>query len=191
MFNDLTIVIPIKKPPNLDLFISENRTLLQSSAHKIIIDSGGGRQFRDAHGLGFLPLIYEAKDIPLWEARKFGYNHTVTPFILNIDCDVVLPLEYIEDALLHLQNDKAEAIAIHFEPIKTGHLEFGTSTWKANVLRKLYDYSRVQHGEFVKIGANIWTGLSSGFCECTYMWSKLLNSGGRLETLCYRAKHLK
>jgi glycosyltransferase involved in cell wall biosynthesis len=188
----LTIIIPIKNPPNLDLFIAQNKLLLQSEAHKIIVDSGGGSKFQNARDLGFLPLLYVSRNLSLWEARKFGYEHTVTLFILNLDCDVVLPFEYVQEAILNLQNDKADAIAIQFDPVKTGHLEFGTSIWKTPLLKKLYDYPPKPVEKLIKVGKQEWvTAFQCGFCECTYMWSKLIASGGRLETLPYRAKHLK
>jgi len=191
-FEDLTIVIPIKNPPNLDLFIEENRALLQSRAHKIVIDSGGGNRFQNAHDLGFLPLLYEGRDVSLWEARKFGYEYAVTPFTLNLDCDVVLPLQYVEDALVLLRSSEVAAVAIHFDPVKTGHLEFGTSLWKTTILKKLYDYPPAPVEKLIKVGKQEWvTAFQCGFCECSYMWSKLLNSGGKLESLLYRAKHLK
>ena len=189
---DLTIVIPIKDPPNLDRFITENSALLKSQAHKIIVDSGGGNKFQDARSLGFLPLLYEGRDISLWEARKFGYEYAVTPFTLNLDCDVVPPMAYIQEALTLLRTDKANAVSIHFEPIYTGHLEFGVSIWKTDILRKLYDYPPKQVEKLIKVGKQEWvTAFQCGFCECSYMWSRLLNSGGRLETLPYKAKHLK
>jgi hypothetical protein len=188
---ELTIVIPIKNPPNLELFINENSDLLKSTAHKIIIDSGGGEAFRKARDLGFLPLLYEARDLPFWEARKFGYGYAVTPFTLNLDCDVVPPIAYIEDALALLM-EKADAVSIHFEPIHTGHLEFGVSMWKTSVLIKLYDYPPRPVEKLIKVGKQEWVAaFQCGFCECSYMWSRLLNSGGRLETLPYKAKHLK
>ena len=192
-FADLTIVIPIKNPPNLDLFIKENKALLRSEARKIVIDSDGGNQFQNARSLGFLPLLYEGRDVPLWEARKIGYEYTVTPFILNLDCDVVLPLEYVDNALLLLREGKADAVAIHFDPVKTGHLEFGTSLWKTDILKKLYDYniSLISDGKIVKVGSMAYSTLNNGWCECTYMWRKLKANGYKLETLPMRAKHLR
>lgn len=192
-FKDLTIVIPIKNPPNLGLFINENRNLLVSEACKIIIDSGGGSRFKDARKLGFFPLLYEERNISLWEARKYGYNHAVTPFTLNLDCDVVPPIAYIQETLALLREDKADAVSIHFDPIHTGHLEFGVSIWKTDIVRKLYDYPPKPVEKLIKVGEQEWvTAFQCGFCECSYMWSRLLSSGGRLETLPhYRAKHLK
>lgn len=191
MLNNLTIVIPINNPPNLELFINENRDLLRSAAHKIIIDSGGGQIFRDARKLGFLPLLYEAIDLSFWEARKFGYQYVVTPFTLNLDCDVVPPMAYINEAL-ELLRGKVDAVSIHFEPIHTGHLEFGVSMWKTEILKKLYDYPPKPVDKLVKVGKQEWVAAFQwGFCECSYMWSRLLNSGGRLETLPHRARHLK
>ena len=191
-FDDLTIVIPIKKPRNLDAFISGNKTLLQSKAPKIIVDSGGGQIFQQAHELGFLPLIYEARDMMLWEARKWGYSYTVTSLILNLDSDVIPSIEYINEAYKILEEDKADAISTHFEPIHTGHLEFGVSMWKTEILKRLYDYPPKPVEKLIKVGQQEWvTAFQCGFCECSYLWAKLIRSGGRLETLPMRAIHLK
>jgi hypothetical protein len=190
-FEQLSCVIPIKNPLVLNEFITENEVLLKSRMHKIIVDSGGGSLFRDAHKLGFLPLIYEARNVPLWEARKLGYTYVVTPYVLNLDCDVVPPIQYVQDALDLLEKGIC-AVSIHFEPVYTGHLEFGVSMWKTGVLRSLYDYPPKPVEKLIKVGKQEWvTAFQCGFCECSYMWSRLINSGGRLETLPYRAKHLK
>lgn len=184
-FSSLTIVVPVKNPPNLEFFINSMEWLLKPNL-LIVVDSGGGQPLRK-----FCWKYFE-KDCRMWEARRLGYDEVGTEFTLNLDCDVVLPLEYVKDALQVLQEDKADAVAVHFNPIKTGHLEFGTSIWNTEILRRLYDYPPKAVDKLIKVGERQWvTAFQSGFCECSYMWSRLINSGGRLETLPIRAKHLR
>jgi hypothetical protein len=183
--HDLTIVTPVKSPRHLDLFIKANEWLLNPNL-VIVIDSGGGEQLRE------YCWRYLQKDVSLWEARKLGYSQVNTKITLNLDCDVVPTLEYVKEAYETLEEDKAEAVSIHFDPIHTGHLEFGVSMWKTEWLKKLYDYPPKPVEKLIKVGKQEWVvAFQSGFCECSYMWSKLLSHGGRLETLPYRAKHLK
>lgn len=183
MFRDLTVVIPVKEPPNLPLFINSMKWLLLNSK-VITCDSGGGKCLQE------FSWKYIQKQVSMWIARRICYELVETPYTLNLDCDVYLPHEYVLLALETLRTDKAEAIAIHFDPLKTGHLEFGTSLWKSEVLKKLYDYCLEKHQNVVKVGEMLTT-VKTGFCECAYMWRKLKLSGGRLETLPFRAKHLK
>lgn len=184
-FEDLTIVTPIKNPLNLELFIKSMEWLLKKPNLLIVVDSGGGEALRK------FCWRYFQKDCRMWEARKLGYAEVKTEFTLNLDSDTVLPLKYMEEALNLLKSDKAEAVAIDYEKLQ-GHYAFGTSIWKTEILRKLYDYPPNPVEKLIKVGKQEWvTAFQCGFCECTYMWSRLLGSGGRLETLPYRAKHLK
>jgi glycosyltransferase involved in cell wall biosynthesis len=183
----LSVVIPVKNSPSLEVFIKGNLRLLENN-EVIVVDSGGGEQLEK------LCTKYIKKDVSFWEARKLGYAHVSTQHILNLDCDVVVPEGYVEDALALLQN-KAEAVSIFYEDVNhcQGALEYGVSMWKTQVLRQLYDFSldKVMDGKIVKVGSMAYSTLNHGWCECTYMWRKLKLSGGRLETLPYRAKHLK
>jgi len=185
---NLTIVIPVKKPPKIDVFIKDNLWLLEN-AETIVVDSGGGERLEQ------FSKIYVKKEVPFWEARKIGYGRVQTKHILNLDADVIVPKGYVEDALALLQN-KADAVSIFYEDVNhcQGALEYGVSMWKTQVLRELYDFSmdKVMDGRIVKVGSMAYSTLHHGWCECTYMWRKLKNAGGRLETLpYYRAKHLK
>lgn len=183
----LSIVIPIKNPPDLDCFIKGN-TLIFSEHPPIVIDSGGGE------ALEKFASIYKKENLKFWEARKLGYSFADTPYVLNLDADVIVPNVYIEEAVKLLET-KAEAVSIFYEDVAhcQGALEFGCSIWKTEILKKLYDFSMntVTDGKIVKVGSMAYSTLNHGWCECTYLWRKLKNSGGRLETLPYRAKHLK
>jgi hypothetical protein len=167
MFNNLTVVIPVKcKPEHLIPFMKEMGWLFKS-AKTIVIDSGGGENLKAySH-------VYIKKDVPLWEARRLGYDAADTKFILNLDSDTILSKKYINEALNLLEKTESIAVAIDYEECQ-GHYAFGTSLWKTPWLKKLYD----------------WTN-HKRVCECLYMWWKIHQVRQRLETLPYRAKHLK
>lgn len=182
---NLTIVIPVKNPPNINMLIEKMESLLKPNL-LVVIDSGGGDALRK------FCWKYFQKKCSMWEARKRGYSEVKTPFTLNLDSDTVLPKGYVEEALDKLMKDEAEAVAIDYETLQ-GHYAFGTSMWKTEVLKKLYDFSMqlVSDGKIVKVGSQAYSTLNNGWCECTYMWRKLKQAGGILETLPMRAKHLK
>jgi len=181
--NTLTIVIPVKNPSCLDLFMEKNAKIF-SQYPLVVIDSGGGEKLKE------IATVYISKDLSLWEARKLGYEQVKTPYLLNLDVDVVPPEGYIESALAL----DADAITIFYEDVNhcQGALEYGVSIWKTEVLRSLYDYSTNRtFGDIVKVGSMHYSSLNNGWCECTYMWRRLKDNGYKLETLPMRAQHLK
>ena len=183
--HDLTIVIPVKNPPDLQRFVRENLEVL-SASKKVVVDSGRGEQ------LGRLPntLLFQ-KQVPMWEARRIGYEEVRTPFTLNLDADTILPNGYVLDSLNVLRKNSCDAVAIDYDPPQ-GHYAFGTSIWRTELLKKLYDYPPKAVEKLIKVGEQEWiTAFQNGFCECTYMWARLIRSAGRLETLGYKATHLK
>jgi len=183
-FENLTIVISTKNEKHLDMFIEQNFELLKDNI-LIVIDSGGGEKLRPYCSL------YLNERLSFWEARKLAYKHVTTKFVLNLDSDNVPPLDYVRQAMDLLRHDKAEAVAIDYEK-PLGHPAFGTSLWKIECLRQLYDFPPQNTDVAVKVGFQTWLITSENEnCECTYMWRKLKLSGGRLETLPFRAKHLK
>ena len=183
--HDLTIVIPVKDSPDLQRFVRENLEVL-STSKKVVVDSGRGEQ------LGRLPntLLFQ-KQVPMWEARRIGYEEVRTPFTLNLDADTILPNGYVQESLNILRKNLCDAVAIDYDPPQ-GHYAFGTSIWRTELLKKLYDYPPRAVKKLIKVGEQEWiTAFQNGFCECTYMWARLIRSGGRLETLGYKATHLK
>jgi len=183
----LSVVVPVKHPRNMEAFILGNTDLFKNT-FLIVVDSGGGEP------LSKIAKTYVRQDLKFWEARKLGYAHVETPYLLNLDSDVIVPYGYITDAL-NLLETKADAVSIFYEDIVhcQGALEFGASVWKTEVLRRLYDFSIdvVSDGKIVKVGSQAYSTLNNGWCECTYMFRKLKLVGGRLETLPFRAKHLR
>ena len=183
--HDLTIVIPIKDPPDLQRFVRENLEVL-SATKKVVIDSGRGEQ------LGRLPntLLFQ-KQVSMWEARRMGYEEVRAPFTLNLDADTILPNGYVQESLKVLRKNSCDAVAIDYDPPQ-GHYAFGTSIWRTDLLRKLYDYPPKAVEKLVRVGEREWvTAFQNGFCECTYMWARLIRSEGTLENLGYKATHIK
>jgi len=184
----LTIVVPVKNPPDLALFIQANKQLL-SKYPLIVIDSGKGKE------LAPLASTYLEKELSLWEARKLGYSQVKSPFILNLDSDVVLPEGYVEKALRILtSNENVGAVSIFFITSKhRGVLEFGASVWRTSLLKKLYDYNpqSLENNKVFQLSPNKFVIPSHGYCECLYMWEKLERTGFKLEPLPCRAVHLK
>jgi hypothetical protein len=183
--HDLTVVMPVRAPPDLDGFIKGNLSIL-SVTRKVVVDSGGGES------LGQLPnTLWLQRQVPMWEARRIGYEEVRTPFTLNLDADTILPNGYVLDSLNVLRKNSCDAVAIDYDPPQ-GHYAFGTSIWRTELLKKLYDYPPKTVEKLIKVGEQEWiTAFQNGFCECTYMWARLIRSGGRLETLGYKATHLK
>jgi len=183
---NLTILIPVKNPPCIDKFISENLHYF-NQYRIIVIDSGGGEKLRE------IATVYLNQDLSLTDARKLGITLTTTPFLLNLDCDVKIPEGYIEQSL-ELLKDDVGAVSIFYNNVNhcQGALEFGVSIWKTDILRNLYDFSfDIVVQDIVKVGEGFYSSLQSGWCECNYMWRKLKDNGLKLETLNIRAIHLK
>lgn len=187
IMTNLTIVVPVKEPPEvIDEFIEGNIDIL-SNYPMIVIDSGGGEKLRKM-ATKYVPINFSMTD-----ARRVGGQIVETKYVLHLDSDTILPKNYVRDALKILESDeKVVVVAIEYEKIQ-GHLALGTSIWRTEVFNKLYDFSfdKAVDGTIVKVGENIFATLDNGWCECSYMWRILKNRGYKMETLCYRAKHLK
>jgi len=168
VLSDLSVVIPVRDPPDLPQFIREMEWLLFRSS-LIVVDSGGGELLR-----GYT-TVYVSADMAMGEARKLGILVVKTPFTLNLDVDAVISPSYLEAALEILRNNLAEAVATSYESF-SHHYGFAGSLWKTDWLQRLYNYS---------------TRAASGVCECDHMWARLAEAGGRLKKLPKRAKHLR
>lgn len=166
---DLTIVIPVRESIKIIAkFINENKWLLQNSA-VVVIDREGGDI------LSYYADAYEIdRKSPFWEARRKGYKYVATKYILNLDAGAVVPINYVKRAIkLMDEDDTIAVVSLDWEKLY-GHLQFGVSIWRTNVLKELYDWDKTQ-----------------GWCECIYMWSKVHNIKMKIETLPYRAKRLR
>jgi hypothetical protein len=167
----LTIVIPCSENENLVKFIIQENKEIFSKYQLIIVNKMGGEPFQQ-----FKPLFFN-QDSSFWFARRFGYEFVKTKYTLNLDVDTILPQGYVEEGIKMLEsNEEISVVAIDYEePNNQGHLAFGTSIWRTEELRHLYDWRLAQDQ-------------SGKICECLYMWNKISN---RVGTLSMKAKHVK
>jgi len=147
----------------------------------IIVDRKGGDKFVQFEQQGNMDIQYFAQDTSFWFARRFGLEFVKTKYVLCLDVDTILPHQYIEQAIELLEKDsKIGAVALWYAlPDKQLHTAFGTSIWRTEELKKLYDWRLT----------NPPTDINK--CECEYMWGKLAKAGLRVETLSMKAIHLK
>ena len=186
----LTIITPIKcrHETILNEFLKANIPIFKSN-HFIVIDSGGGEIFNK------IADLYIAGKMTLWQARKFGYALVHTKYVMNLDCDVVVPDGYIKKALTMLEADeKLVAVSIFYDDVthNGGILEYGISIWRTDFLRENYDYDPAQiKSEVVKISDDNYILAGYPYCECMHMWRKVKQKGMKIETLPIRALHLR
>lgn len=191
----ISIVIPVLNPPAIKAFIDANLELL--IFHQVIvIDSGGGEY------LSKYADVYINEKMSLSDARKLGYQFADEEFTLNLDCDVVIPDGYIDEAvnILKLHHNVSTVSLFIDRPMHhMGILDFGCSLWKTKILKHLYDYGPhvYQKDEVVCLSQtnNAKHFVHAGFpyCECWYMWRKLKTAGYELDVIKEKlfAKHLK
>jgi hypothetical protein len=132
----------------------------------IVVDSQG------AEALKSHATVYIKKFLPLDQARSLAISKLETPYALMVDVDTHLPHNYIKEAYTLLLKE-ADVVAIDYNPPQ-GHLAFGASMWKTEVLKKLYDWR-----------------MGSKHCECIHMWNRIHQNKLKLATLPYTARHNK
>jgi hypothetical protein len=139
----------------------------------IVINKSGGEKFSTLHN-----AIVINQDTSLSFSRRFALEFVKEKYVLCLDVDTILPEDYIDKALKILESrPEVAVIAIDYEESQ-GHYAFGTSIWKTDVLKKLYDW-------------RLNNNTDSSMCECIYMWKKVRGNNYKIETLPMRAKHLK
>lgn len=146
----------------------------------IIVDKKGGEKFVQLEQQGNYDIQYFAQDTSFWFARRFGLEFVKTKYVLCLDVDTVLPPFYIESAISILEsNPEVGAIALDYAaPRHQNHLAFGTSIWRTEQLKELYDWKLNSNPENLP-------------CECKYMWNKVEKKGLKIMTLQMEATHLK
>jgi len=169
----VTIALPVFEEPEIVAkFIDGNKEILQKYP-VIIIDRKGGealKQYASFYRKTCCPTI----GLPLGRSRRFLIRRVQTEFTLNLDVDVLLPRNFVKESLQKFEEPKVAVVALDYEDPQ-GHLAFGPSIWRTEILQKLYD----------------WELLKTKKCECIYMWGKVRRAKYRIETLGMRAKHLK
>lgn len=169
MKDKITTVLPVnEKEKIVEQFIEGNKTLL-TKYPLVVINKSGGDKLKQ-----YSSVYINNKEKCLSSARRTGIDLVKTEYTLNLDVDSILSINYVEQALELLQSSNiVGAVSIDYCRLQ-GHLAFGLSIWRTNLLKMLYDWKE------------------SKVCECNYMWGKL-NSKTKfiLSTINCRAKHLK
>lgn len=171
---NLTILIPCSEKPELvERSIEENEKLF-SSYPVIVVNKEGGDLFK------MFALVVFDQNTSFWFARRFGLEFVKTKYVLNLDVDTVLPEGYVEQAIEILEkNPDVIAIALDYAPpYAQNHLAFGTSIWRTDTLKELYDWRLTDRQAFRP-------------CECEYMWKKVEEAHKHIRSLPMQAKHLK
>jgi hypothetical protein len=171
--NKMTIILPVFEVPEVVAeFVKSNEAILKK--HPLfVLDRKGGEILKE-HATFYKKTSCPTIAFPLGSSRRFLIKKVQTEFTLNLDVDVLLPTNFIQEALRKFKNPCVAAVALEYEPPQ-GHLAFGPSIWRTKILQKLYD----------------WEHWKTNNCECLYMWKKLRKAGYKLETLDMCAKHLK
>jgi hypothetical protein len=167
----LTIAVVCKETdPTLVLgFIGHYANLFHKYSF-IVIDSGGGEAFRSR------VETYIREDLPMHEARKKAISLSKTKYTLCLDIDTILCEHCIFSALKTLEeNPKIGVVAADYnQPFTQGHLAFGASIWRTDVLQQIYK----------------WDGLTPA-CECIYAWARVRAYGLWIEPMSKKAFHNK
>lgn len=174
MNDKLTIVIPVKdKEETVDKFIEGNKEIL-TNFKVITVDTNGGNKLKK-YSFVYIDDIEDKYTMP--KARILGVSLVDSKYVLNLDTHVILSKEYIIKSISLLDNDdNIGAISIEHKRLM-GHLGFGQSIWRTQLLKELYDY-REEYNKYS--------------CECVYMWNKINVTKYRLETIDnIRCEHIR
>jgi len=124
---------------------------------------------------GLISMVLVETEGTLPEARLSLVARAETPFILNLDADTIIPIEYPQAALkLFQRHSGLGAVAIDYAPHPQGHPAFGASLMPTLLMRRTYDWKSIRE---------------SGTCECQYMWRKLAKEGWLIAWLPMHAEH--
>jgi len=113
----------------------------------------------------------------LAEARLSLAEKAQTEFILNLDADTLIPVDYPYKAVsILIQSPLVGAVALNYSSKPQSHLAFGTSIMRRKLMLEMYDWKSIRE---------------SRGCECLYMWRKLMNLGYHIAWSPMNAEHLK
>jgi cellulose synthase/poly-beta-1,6-N-acetylglucosamine synthase-like glycosyltransferase len=170
----ITIALPVYEEPDIVAnFIDGNKEILEKYP-VIVVDRKGGealKKYASFYKKTSCPTI----GLPLGNSRKFLIGRVQTEFTLNLDADVLLPKNFVKESLKKFEDPEVAVVALDYENPQ-GHLAFGPSIWRTEILQKLYDWQKL---------------LKRKKCECIHMWSKVQRAKYRVETLGMSAKHVR
>jgi hypothetical protein len=95
----------------------------------------------------------------------------------------------VQEALELLRSGQADVTAIDYEE-SIGHYGFGTSMWRIDVLREIYDYPPKALELKMKEEPSRWHVFRYTICECIYIWNKLFALKKKFVPLLYKAINL-
>ena len=169
----ITIALPVFEDPEIVAkFIDGNKEILEKYP-LIVIDRNGGEALKE-YASFYRKTCCPAIGWPLGRSRRFLIGRVQTEFTLNLDVDVLLRKHFVKESLKKFEDPKVAVVALDYENLQ-GHLAFGPSIWRTEILQNLYDWG-------------LW---KTRKCECIYMWGKVRESKYKVETLGTIAKHLK
>lgn len=172
--NNITVVIPCLETIGIVIKSIDGNSEIFSKYPIIVVNKNGGENYK------LFASLFFNQYTSFWFARRFGLEFVKTKYVLNLDVDTVLPSQYIEKAIEILEtHPEVGAVALSYaDPYKQKHLAFGTSIWRTEQLKELYNWRLAADQKF-------------NVCECEYMWNKLEKKGMKVETLPLEATHLK
>lgn len=126
---------------------------------------------------GLILEVLEEREGSLQEARIRLLERARGPFVLNLDADTLVPVDYPRRALTLLErHPDVGAVAIDYRGRAQGHPAFGTSIMRRYLM--LQNYSRADFNPKKR-------------CECMAMWELLDRLDYVVATLPMRAYHKK
>lgn len=121
-------------------------------------------------------VLFEWKG-SLSEARRSLLARAKAPFVFNLDADSLVPIDYVRQALdVFKLSSRVGAVALDYFPESQGHLAFGTSIMRKDVMKKVYSWENMHDSEM---------------CECMHVWRSIYAHNLLVATLPLWAEHKK
>lgn len=155
----LSVLIPVKEPaphlPDVLIRVKEIRSLNPGLILEVLLEREGS----------------------LSEARGSLAKKARGSYILNLDADLLIPLEYVPFALKVLKNYSCVgSVIINYSGLNPGHAGFGGSVMKRQTFLEVYHPDQLR-------GRNP--------CECEFFFGELYRRGLLVAAAPMAAKHLK
>lgn len=118
---------------------------------------------------GLIDDVLIEKEGSLPEARKVLVKRAESPYVLNLDADTLVPIEFPGEALnLFKRHPGMGAVALNYRPRPQTHPDFSCSVMPTLLMRRTYSWPGHEKSED---------------CECLFMWKKLTLEGWIVATL--------